>query len=78
MRILPKMAATGGSTLEAGFGMLELLVSITIGTFVVAGLTPSTSYGVTAAVTANGKTVTLTPGGAGSTTDTAGLLKVSI
>jgi len=47
-------------------------------TFVVAGLTPSTSYGVTAAVTANGKTVTLTPGGAGSTTDTAGLLKVSI
>jgi len=52
MRILPKMAATGGSTLEAGFGMLELLVSITIGTFVVAGLF-SLLYNLTLASTSH-------------------------
>ena len=53
-------------------------VPAAVTTFVVTGLTPGASYGVTSQTTAAGKLVTLTPGGSGYVADSAGLLKVAI
>jgi len=50
----------------------------TVHTFVIAGLTPGASYGVSTSASANGTTVTLTPGGTGLVADSAGLLKTGI
>ena len=53
-------------------------VPSTVHSFVVTGLTASASYKVSTSSTASGTVVTVTPGGSGSASDTAGVLVVSI
>ncbi len=46
-------------------------------TLLVAGLAPSTPYGVSISTNGSGKTISVTPGSSGGATDAAGLLKVT-
>lgn len=65
-------------TANAAVATTTFTVPSTVHTFVVTGLAPSASFKVSTSATANGTVVTLTPGGSGSTSDTAGVLLVSI
>jgi hypothetical protein len=53
-------------------------VPSTVTTLIITGLTPGATYGVSEVTGANGKTITLTPGGAGSIADSGGLLKMGV
>ena len=59
-------------------GTTTFTVPSTVHTFVVTGLAANASFSVTTQTSAGTTTVTLTPGGAGSLSDGAGLLKVGI
>jgi hypothetical protein len=66
------------NTAKATVATTTFTVPSAVTTFVIAGLAPSTGYKVTVVTGANGKTITLTPGATGSTTDSAGLLKIGV
>ena len=63
---------------KAAIATTTFIVPANVHTFVIAGLGANTNYGLAAVAGPNGTTVTLTVGGAGSTSDKAGLLKVAI
>lgn len=67
-------ATTSGQSFQS----TTFTVPATVHTFVVTGLPFATSFTVSTTATSNGTVVTLTAGGATATSDSAGLLKVSI
>ncbi len=65
-------------TLNASIGTTNFLVPTATTTLAIAGLAPNTAFSLKVTTGATGKTITLTQGGTGFTSDAAGLIKTGI